>query len=103
MSREFARKFYSSKAWQDCRNNYSAMRGHLCENCLKRGIYNPGEIVHHVIELSPLNISNPEVSLNFDNLCLLCRECHIEVHDKRNKGKRYTIGPDGEVIINGET
>lgn len=101
MSREFAKKFYSSKQWQDCRNNYAAMRGHLCENCLRRGIYRPGEIVHHKIEVRPENINNPEVTLNFDNLCLLCRECHAEQHKEYSRDRRYIIGEDGEIICDG--
>lgn len=101
MAREFARKFYSSKQWQDCRNGYAAYRGHLCENCLRKGIYKPGEIVHHKIELDPINIEKPEIALSWDNLKLVCRECHAEEHDKRMKGRRYDIGDNGEVIING--
>lgn len=100
MAREFARQFYSGKAWQDCRDGYKAYRGHLCEDCLKRGIYNPGVIVHHVEELTPYNIENPEVSLNWGNLRLVCRECHIKAHDNRLKDRRYTVDPDGKVIVN---
>lgn len=99
MAQEFARKFYSSKQWQDCRNGYAAMRGYLCENCLRKGIYKPGEIVHHRIELTPLNIENPEVSLSWDNLKLVCRECHAEEHRIDRRGIRYLIGEDGEVMI----
>lgn len=101
MAQEFARKFYSSKAWQDCRNGYAAYRGHLCENCLRKGIYKPGEIVHHRIELTPLNIENPEISLSWDNLKLVCRECHAEEHRIDKIGIRYLIGDNGEVIIDG--
>lgn len=101
MAREFARQFYSSKAWQDCRDGYAAYRGHLCENCLKRGIYKPGVIVHHVEELTPFNIENPEVSMSWSNLRLVCRECHLKEHDKRMKGRRYEFGPNGEVVVNG--
>lgn len=63
MAKEFARSFYSSKAWQDCRNEYAKRRHHLCENCLRRGIYKPGVIVHHIEELTPFNITNPEIAL----------------------------------------
>lgn len=101
MSKPFARQFYSSKAWQDCRNNYGARQGWLCEDCMKRGVYTPGKEVHHVEELKPWNIHRPEVTLNFDNLVLLCKECHKARH-KQTESRRYTIGPDGEVIINGE-
>lgn len=101
MAREFAKRFYSGKAWQDCRNSYAAMRGYLCENCLRRGIYKPGAIVHHKIEIDPVTIEQPEIALSFANLELLCRECHAEAHDKRKKDRRYVIGDNGEVVING--
>ena len=100
MARGFAKQFYSSKQWQDCRNNYARNKRYLCENCLRRGIYKPGEIVHHVIEITPDNIYKPEVALNFSNLELLCRDCHAEQHKARNKGRRYTIGENGEIICN---
>ena len=101
MSKQFSRQFYSSKTWQDCRNNYGAMRGWLCEDCLKRGIYKPGKEVHHIEELTPMNIHRPEIALNFDNLVLLCKECHKARHNDKTKGRRYTIGENGEVIVNG--
>ena len=99
MAKEFAKQFYSSKQWQDCRNSYARNKRYLCENCLRRGIYKPGEIVHHVIEITPDNIYKPEVALNFDNLELLCRDCHAEQHKARSNGRRYTIGENGEIII----
>jgi len=98
MAREFARKFYSSAAWQSCRNNYSAMRRHLCEDCMKRGVIKQGVEVHHIEELTPLNIHRPEVTLNYDNLILLCRECHKARHE--SKERRYIIGSNGEIICN---
>lgn len=61
-------------------------------------MYNPGEIVHHRIEIDPITINNPEVSLNFDNLELLCRECHAAAHKPYSKDRRYVIGQNGEVI-----
>ena len=68
MAKEYAKAFYSSKRWQDCRNAYGKSKGWLCENCLRSGIYNPGEIVHHKIEISPVNINTPEIALAWDNL-----------------------------------
>ena len=99
MSKPYARQFYSSKAWQTCRNIYGARRGWLCEDCLQRGRYTPGAEVHHVEELTPYNIHRPEVTLNADNLVLLCRECHRARHKIQNKKKRYQIGINGEIII----
>lgn len=115
MAKPWARSFYSSKTWQACRNEYGRRRHWLCEDCLARGIYKPGEIVHHVIELDPVNIERPEIALNPDNLRLLCRECHARVHDqhggrwakvnaerkaKREASQRYTIDENGKVTAN---
>lgn len=112
MAKAFAKQFYSSKAWQDCRNEYAKRKNHLCENCLRKGIYRPGEIVHHKIEIDPITIEKPEIALNFDNLELLCRVCHSRVHDfpggkwaivnkrrreKRDRKNRYIVGENGEV------
>lgn len=111
MAKPFARQFYSSKAWQDCRNEYAKKRHHLCENCLKKGILKPGEIVHHRIELTPLNIQHPEITLNHANLELLCRECHQQRHEgsagwskyneqrrqKKRARDRYFVDENGKV------
>lgn len=112
MAKEFARKFYSSKAWQSCRNEYAKRRHYLCEECLRQGIYKPGVIVHHKIEIDPITIEKPEIALNFDNLELLCRDCHAKAHDlhggrwakvneKKRQAKadaqRYVIGANGQI------
>ena len=99
MSKQFARQFYSSKAWQDCRNEYMKQAHYLCEDCMKRGIYKPAKEVHHIEELTPDNIYRPEISLNFNNLVALCKECHKARHNECNKERRYVFGSNGEVII----
>ena len=99
MAKEFSVKFYKSNAWRECRNAYAAHRGHLCEECLRRNVLSLGEIVHHKIVLTPENVNDPSITLNWDNLELLCRQCHSEVHDNRKRHRRYTFGPDGEVLI----
>ena len=112
MAKEFAKKFYSSKTWQSCRNEYAKRKHYLCENCLRKGIYKPGVIVHHKIEIDPVTIEKPEIALNPDNLVLLCRDCHADAHkhsggrwsevnERRRKTKaggwRYKVAPDGTV------
>lgn len=94
---DYAREFYSSTAWKNTRTAYAKSKGGLCENCLSRGIYKAGEIVHHKIHLSPENINDPSVCLNFDNLELLCRDCHCMMHDK--KKRRYKVDDMGKVTI----
>ena len=99
MAKDFSVRFYKSSLWRECRNGYAASRGHLCERCLSRGVLSLGEIVHHKIELTPENINDPEITLNWNNLELLCRFCHTEVHDRRKNSRRFTIGPNGEINI----
>ena len=94
---EFAKAFYKSKAWQACRDSYMASRSYLCEDCLARGVYTPAEIVHHVIELTPENIKDPEVALSWSNLRAVCRECHAAAHGARIR--RYKVDPSGRVTI----
>lgn len=99
MAKPFAEAFYKSKTWQTCREAYAKSVGYLCEDCLARGLIVPGEIVHHMIELTPENINDPDIALNFKYLRLVCRNCHAQRHKKRNKGKRYYIDGEGKVKI----
>lgn len=94
---DYAKGLYKSKAWQRCRAAYIKSVGGLCERCLANGLYVPGEIVHHKIYISPANISNPEITLNFNNLELLCRDCHGKEH-KTNE-KRYKVDELGRVVF----
>lgn len=93
--KEFAKEFYLSQAWRNCRAAYVSSRRGLCERCLEKGLYNAGVIVHHKVHITPLNINNPDVTLNFDNLQLLCRECHAAVHGRE---KRYRFDEFGRCL-----
>ena len=92
----FAESFYKSPAWKNCRKAYMKSMGGLCERCLKAGKYSAGEIVHHKIHITPENIDNPDIALNFGNLELLCRECHYLMHN--GSKRRYTTDELGRVI-----
>ena len=93
--KEYAESFYSSKAWQACRKAYRLSVGGLCERCRAKGLIVPGEIVHHKVHLTPDNIQDTSVTLNWDNLELLCRDCHALVHKPQ---KRYKVDKQGRVI-----
>lgn len=56
----------------------------------------PGEIVHHKRYITPKNINDPKVTLNFRNLELLCRDCHNKEHSC--KAKRYSFDEKGNII-----
>lgn len=91
----FAKEFYSSGAWKNTREAYAKSKRNLCEICLSKGLYKAGVIVHHKIHLTPDNINDPNVALNWDNLQLVCRDCHAQIHDKRQR--RYKIDEAGKV------
>ena len=94
--KDYAKEFYKSTQWQTCRAAYAASVGYLCERCLKKGLITPADAVHHIIELTPENINNPEISLNEKNLVSLCRDCHAARHGKT---QRYKIDEFGRVTI----
>ena len=93
--KEFAAAFYKSKAWKDCRAAYMRSVGGLCERCLARGLYVPGEIVHHRAHITPDTICDPAVTLGWDNLECLCRECHAKAHGARQR--RFSVDEFGRV------
>ena len=97
MAQNFAKQFYGSVAWQETRRAYKKSVGGLCERCLKKGLYNPAAIVHHKIYITPENLRDPHVALDWNNLEALCRECHEAEH--QGEGKRYRILEDGTVVI----
>lgn len=93
---EYAERFYSSSEWKACRLAYKKSVGGLCEQCLKHGIYNPGVIVHHKIHITPENIECPELTMDFGNLELLCRDCHAAQHSSVTR--RYVVDDLGRVM-----
>lgn len=96
---EYAAKFYKSRAWESCRLAYLKQVGGLCEECLKQGRYTPGVIVHHKIQITPDNIGCPEITMDFSNLELLCRDCHAQMHSKYQR--RFRVDDAGRVSPRG--
>ncbi len=98
MSSETIAYFYTTRAWRKARRSYIAERGGLCERCLARGLIVPGEEVHHKIKLTPANLSNPAISLDWNNLQLLCKDCHMEEHQE-HAPSRWRVDELGRVEI----
>lgn len=92
----FAHQFYVSPEWIRCRRLYADSVGRLCERCYAADKIVPGTQVHHKIRLTPQNINNPEITLNWDNLELLCDDCH---NDEHKKGVRWRADAEGHVVI----
>ena len=91
----YAEKFYKSQRWQDTRKAYASSVGGLCEICKSKGLYVAGEIVHHKIHINPDNINDPNITLDWNNLQLVCRDCHAEIH--AGTDKRYAVDEWGRV------
>ena len=96
MARDFA-GFYNTALWQACRDQYKKSVGGLCERCYERGIIKHGDTVHHIIHINSQNVNDPSITLNPDNLMLLCRDCHAEIH---KTPKRYKVDELGRIIVN---
>lgn len=86
-----ARRFYKSKAWQDCRQSYISRVHGLCERCDGGGL-----ICHHKEYINATNINDPNITLNHDNLEYLCQTCHNKEHFQKTEPLREGFGFDGE-------
>lgn len=96
MAKEYAKKFYNSAAWKRCKNNYILSVHGLCERCGK-----PGDIVHHKKRITPMNIDDPEITLNHDNLECLCIDCHNREHNIKRKSvtkQGFRFNEKGELV-----
>lgn len=71
MAKEWAKKFYNSMAWKRTRKAYMNSVHGVCEKCGE-----PGLELHHIKELTPMNINDPEITLSWSNLKYLCFSCH---------------------------
>lgn len=100
MSKDFSRSFYNSTKWKRTAEEYKDKQNGLCEECCKKGLIVPGNIVHHKAELTPNNINDESITLNHNNLQLLCRTCHLQAHGRNSiTHKRYTIDAEGRVTM----
>ena len=63
----------------------------LCDDCGSLG-----EEVHHRIFLTQDNINDPDITLGEVNLVLLCRDCHMNIHNPNRKQTRQGLEFDNE-------
>jgi 5-methylcytosine-specific restriction endonuclease McrA len=76
--------FYKSDAWKLAREIKITQVNGRCERC--GGV---GQEVHHIVRLNVNNVSDVGVSINQDNLELLCKECHNKEHKRFKKEMRF--------------
>ena len=79
MPREFSKKFYNLKRWKDIRKTFISSKFGICERCGRPN----AKQVHHKEYLTEDNINNPNISIDFNNLELLCDTCHQNEHHKK--------------------
>lgn len=71
-----SKKFYDSPAWKKTREAYRAKQNGICERCGQPN----AEIVHHKEYLNDERLNDSDYTLNFENLELLCIDCHNREH-----------------------
>ena len=79
--KEFAKAFYKSKVWQNTRDAYASSVGWLCEDCMTKGLYKAGEIVHH----KDGNILNND-PVNLEVLSSQSEHCRVHGFGKKKGG-----------------
>ena len=77
MAHEYAKPFYNSSRWLKCKEGFMQSKNYICERC--GGL---AYICHHKEHISPQNINDSNITLNWDNLQALCLDCHNAVHGK---------------------
>lgn len=75
MAHDYAKAFYTSKKWVDCRIGYMQSQYYVCERC-----GDVATICHHQEYITPANIHDPNVTLNWNLLEALCQTCHNVEH-----------------------
>lgn len=87
------RCFYRGDDWKIARAMKIAAVGGRCDKCGAVGIK-----VHHIIHLTPENVTDPSISLNQDNLLLLFNECHNKEHGRLEGSSNYGFDAEGNLF-----
>lgn len=86
-------KFYNSKLWRDTSKFIKIQRRGLCEKCGR-----VGQEVHHINHLTPFNLNDIDITINPDNLMLLCKGCHNEIHGRNKVREGLEFDENGNLI-----
>ena len=65
----------------------------VCEECGAVGTE-----VHHIIHLTPENVTDPSIATNQENLKLLCNNCHSVAHHRFGGKREYYFDEEGNLI-----
>lgn len=103
MAKEFAREFYNSTRWRKCTKAFAQSKMYICEMCHNKTVARKSTerqrwIVHHKVPLTPSNINNFDIAYGWDNLMLLCLECHNKIHSNDCNSRVMHFDEDGNLI-----
>lgn len=84
--------FYKSDTWKLARQIKIRQANGKCERCGGIGVE-----VHHITRLTIDNVKDISISINPENLELLCKECHNKEHERFRKQQLFDH--DGNLIM----
>lgn len=76
------KNFYTSSRWIKFRLLLINQRGNKCERCGEMIPRSIDIIGHHKTELTPENVNDYNISLNPNNVELICFDCHNQIHNR---------------------
>ena len=81
MAQDFSKDIYNSKRWRKNAKAFAESKHWICEQCGRSIGGSSGRyIVHHREHLTPSNVTDDYIVYGWDNLQLLCLDCHNSVH-----------------------
>lgn len=83
-------QFYTSKEWRQFRLNLILERGNICQRCGKTTKQSQ-LIGHHKEPLTIENVNDTNISLNPNNVDIICVGCHNEIENRFGAKKQVYI------------
>jgi len=94
MAKDYARNFYNSKQWEQTQAAYMSSKNYICERC-----GDMARVVHHIKPITPYNINDVNITLNWSNLMALCHNCHQAIHgNTQTTAKGLMFDENGNLI-----
>lgn len=94
MAKEYAKNFYNSKEWIKCRASFMKSKYYICERC-----GGSAKIVHHKEHITPNNINDCNITLDWNNLQALCIDCHNVIHGRGEATiKEVSFDENGDLV-----
>jgi 5-methylcytosine-specific restriction endonuclease McrA len=93
MAMDYAKWFYSGKQWRKTRVLYLKSQHYICERCGGSAC-----IVHHIEHITPLNITDLNITLSWNNLKAVCQVCHNAEHGNSACADGISFDGDGNLV-----